>query len=502
MSEPLFYQCVVLDNQDPMMLGRVRARLLTDNYLDMVKSFKNPPFNEEKDKWTEKDPFIFNPLLPYFLYQVPKVEEFIYVLYYNNKFKYRNQFYIQAMFSSPVNSPFEYYVGAQKFTGVGVQYTNPKPLKNQDGTFANNSTKGVFPEPGDNGLLGRGNSDVIVKEDGVLIRTNKYKGTLNSQNSPVGNSKNGFLQLSTFGLNKKLVDNKEIIEFDEVVVMVNYLIEYVIINPENTENTFSGYVYLYKLKPDQRVNSKNLTVDSKIDELKSLILIKEFMALSLENTILFINNFINLINSQNTVDGRVIFVPPNKFPIYYRPSNSMYAIISTSPQANSNNKAIENTNNIYKKIQLNATADFKGYGLINSQNQVGFPRRTKKTLENVFKYDNTPTTYGSLGADKIFLLSQKSEIPGKGKINFDGTLYGISNDKYVDDIIPKTSSLVRGEELIELLNLIVRFLLTHTHSFPLLPPLPVGYDGTNSSIILTELQNAYNKILNENIRLN
>jgi hypothetical protein len=501
MNEPLFYQCVVLDNQDPMMLGRVRARLLTDNYLDMVKSFR-PPFNEEKDKWTERDPFIFNPLLPYFLYQVPKVEEFIYVLYYNKEFKYRNQFYIQAMFSSPVNSPFEYYVGAQKFTGVGVQYTNPKPLKNQDGTFANNSTKGVFPEPGDNGLLGRGNSDVIVKEDGVLIRTNKYKGTLNPQNSPVGNSKNGFLQLSTFGLNKKLVDNKEIIEFDEVVVMVNYLIEYVIINPENTENTFSGYVYLYKLKPDPRVNSKNLTVDSKIDELKSLILIKEFMALSLDNTILFINDFINLVNSQNKIDGRVIFLPQSKFPIYYRPSNSMYAIISSSPQANSNNKAIENTNNIYKKIQLNATADFKGYGLINSQNQVGPPRRTKKTLENVFKYDNTPTTYGSLGADKIFLLSQKSEIPGKGKINFDGTLYGISNDKYVDDIIPKTSSLVRGEELIELLNLIVRFLLTHTHSFPLLPPLPVGYDGTNSSIILTELQNAYNKILNENIRLN
>ena len=284
--------------------------------------------------------------------------------------------------------------------------------------------------------------------------------------------------------------------------MVNYLIEYVIINPENTENTFSGYVYLYKLKPDQRVNSKNLTVDSKIDELKSLILIKEFMALSLDNTILFINDFINLVNSQNKIDGRVIFVPQSKFPIYYRPSNSMYAIISSSPQSNSNNKAIENTNNIYKKIQLNATADFKGYGLINSQNQVGPPRRTKKTLENVFKYDNTPTTYGSLGADKIFLLSQKSEIPGKGKINFDGTLYGISNDKYVDDIIPKTSSLVRGEELIELLNLIVRFLLTHTHSFPLLPPLPVGYDGTNSSIILTELQNAYNKILNENIRLN
>jgi hypothetical protein len=484
-----------------MMLGRVRARLLTDNYLDMVKSFK-PPFNEEKDKWTDRDPFIFNPLLPYFLYQVPKVQEFIYVLYYNKDFKYRNQFYVQAMFSSPVNAPFEYYVGAQKFTGVGVQFTAPKPIKNQNGTYASIATEGVFPEPGDNGLLGRGNSDVIVKEDGVLIRTNKYKGTLNPQNTPIGNNKHGFLQLSTFAFDKKIVDNKEIVEFDEVVVLVNYLIEYVIINPENTENSFSGYVYLYKLKSDPRVNSKNLKVDSRIDDLKSLILIKEFMALPLDGTISFINNFINLINSQNKVDGRVIFVPQSKFPIYYRPSNAMYEIISSSPQANSNNKAIENTNNIYKKIQLNATADFKGYGLIYTLNQVGFPRRTKKTLENVFKYDNTPSTYGSFGADKIFLLSQKSEIPGKGKINFDGTLYGISNGKYVDEIIPKTSSLVRGEELIELLNLIVRFLLTHTHSFPLLPPLPVGYDGTNSSIILTELQNAYNKILNENIRLN
>jgi hypothetical protein len=54
----------------------------------------------------------------------------------------------------------------------------------------------------------------------------------------------------------------------------------------------------------------------------------------------------------------------------------------------------------------------------------------------------------------------------------------------------------------ELINLITRFLLTHTHAYPGLPPVTVTQDGTSVSDILTELQNASQKILNENIRLN
>lgn len=501
MSEPLFYQCVVLDDQDPMMLGRVRARLLTDNYLDMIKSF-DPPFNEETDKWTTKDPFIFNPLLPFFLYQVPKVDEFIYVLYFNKDFKYRNQFYIQAMFSSPINSPKEFYVGAQKFTGVGVQFTPQLPIKNKDGTYPQNAPKGVFPEPGDNALLGRGNADIVVKENGVLIRANKYKGSLNPQSLPVANDKGGFLQITKFDLNKRFSETKEIIEEKEVVVLVNYLVEYLIINPDNPQGIFSGYVYLYKLKQDKRVNSQNLKVDSEIEDLKSLVLVKEFMALNLDRTTAFINDFINTINSQDKIDGRTIFIQGSKFPVFYRPSNSFYSIITTNPEAGQDNISIINSNNIFKNIRLNATAEFNGYGLIYTQGQVGFPTKVNKLKQDVFKYDKNPVTYGTLAADKLFLLSQTTGIPGKGTINFDGTLYGISNEKYTDEIIPKTSSSVRGEELLDLLNLIVRFLISHTHAFPGMPPVPFAYDGTNVSAILAELQSAPQKVLNDNIRLN
>jgi len=88
MSRPIFFQVLVLDNNDPLMLGRIRGTLITDNYADIIRSFDDPPWNEAKDAWTSRDPFIFNPLLPYFIYQVPKVNELVQIMYVNRDFKY------------------------------------------------------------------------------------------------------------------------------------------------------------------------------------------------------------------------------------------------------------------------------------------------------------------------------------------------------------------------------------------------------------------------------
>ena len=102
-NNTLFYQAVVINNEDPMMLGRVRARFQNPpsdmgSYDDIIKSIKNPPWNEEKDPWTSRDPFVFTPLIPYFIYQVPKVEELIQIVYLNKDFKFQNQYYIQSNF--------------------------------------------------------------------------------------------------------------------------------------------------------------------------------------------------------------------------------------------------------------------------------------------------------------------------------------------------------------------------------------------------------------------
>jgi hypothetical protein len=391
-----------------------------------------------------------------------------------------------------------------------MQIQNPKPLKNQDGSLTDRGIhEGVFPQPGDNALLGRGSSDLIVKQDEVLLRAGKFKGQYLKPNEiPVGNPQRSFLQLTKFQSTKQTLEPKIYYELTENVLLTKYLIEWVVTNPENTQGKFSGAVYLYQLKPDSSTNSKNLTVTSDISEnLKKLVATENFSLLNSNDVIKFINNFIKTCNNTNvTVSGVKLFPDNNestKFPMFYRPNILMYSKLdpSTNLGNSATNDEIKNISEIYRGIKLNAALK-GGYGLIYSKGKVGVPKTPVKKVVPQSKYVNAESTYGALGGDMLFLLSHNSQIPGREKINFDNTLYGISAEKFADNIIPNTSSSVRGEQLLELIEMIVRFLVTHTHAYPGLPPVPKTQDGSSTDKILTELNNAVTKILNGNIRLN
>lgn len=518
MSDSILFQCIVIDNDDPLMLGRVRARLRIDNYEDIIKGMED--WNPIQDPWTAKDPFIFNPLLPYFIYQVPKINEIIQVIYVNKEFKYQNQYYVQNNFYSP-NAVFtQYNVGGDKFTGTGMQLKSPRNLKNKvTGAYENQAEKGLYPEPGDNAILGRGNADLIVKEDTVLLRAGKYRANPQSNVTFVGNNKRAFLQLSQYNKVKKDLPVKKIVSSVVAVLQVKYLVEWVITNPENTQNKFCGAVYLYQLKLDPQkflTNSDNLKINTVLPpNLKTLVAQESFNSLGTQDTIDFINAFIKSCNEgTRTVNGTQLFSQNQiKFPIYFRPSNLTYEFLDPTINLTNfqsvpnqlcptgNNDAIrKNIQTIFKGIKLNPN-DVPGFGLIWKQNTVGVPLRTEvKEIEDSM-YIPDFTTVGTLGAEKVVLLSHTT-FNDKPPINFDGTIYGISGETFFDQVIPATSSMVRGEELLELIALIVRYLVTHTHAFNGLPPVPVTQDGTTIENILTELQSASKKILNENIRLN
>ena len=283
------------------------------------------------------------------------------------------------------------------------------------------------------------------------------------------------------------------------------LIEWTITNPENTQNHFTGYIYLYQLKPGTSTNSENLKVGSQVDEnLKVLTFEKEIKGTS-DEIILQINTFIKACNDTNTFEGYKLFADnqgSTKFPMYYRPTNQIYKKINPSALSGTTSSTeVKNILKIYSGIKI-TPAIKGGYSLIYSKNNLSAIATPKRKVIDNSTYVPQQATYSALGGDKVFLLSHNSAIPSKGKINFDNTLYGITPEQYGDEIVPKTSSMVRGEELMELINLIVRFLVTHTHAYPGLPPVPVTQDGTSAQSILSELQNAVNKILNGNIRLN
>jgi hypothetical protein len=100
-------------------------------------------------------------------------------------------------------------------------------------------------------------------------------------------------------------------------------------------------------------------------------------------------------------------------------------------------------------------------------------------------------------------LSQDSNNPTRGKIDFSNTIYGFNDTDIANkNLLNKTSSTVRGEELLELLNMIVIFLLGHVHAHPGLPPDPVSQDGLSAQTLMDKLNKAYTEVLNSNIRIN
>jgi hypothetical protein len=158
---------------------------------------------------------------------------------------------------------------------------------------------------------------------------------------------------------------------------------------------------------------------------------------------------------------------------------------------------------LINSIVVTATDLTPGYGTVYKNFKQPEPFNKVQEIvvpASVVKGDNT---VAALGADQLFLLSHKSTTPGKDQIDLQGTIYGISGGTFNDVILPNTSSTVRGEELMELLQLIVNFLITHDHPYPMLPPSPISRaSNISTDDVLKKMQEAYQKVLNSNIRIN
>jgi hypothetical protein len=506
----------VYDNQDPMMLGRIRVIPETKNYNDIIASVEN--WDEAKDIWTSRDPLLFIPLLPFYLSQTPKKDEYVHIIYLNRMSEFNNQFYIQGPFSSPMTTPFENYQGAKKFLAAGDRIKQGMSLKNQEGEYRDKNSEGIFPEPGDNALLGRGTSDVIIKENEVLIRAGKTK-ELTKDKFPIGNQNRAFLQLTRFTQTKKTLPTETKYRLVQDIQLVKKMIVWDITNLDNTMSVFTGSVKLYNLKGSAKVNTDNFKYDTILNltsgedygaELESV----SFMGKSFQESVKIINDFISKIFDPNvSFTGITINNPQNisnSFPFVVTPSKQTYETGKKFTPTNALGDMVEYVNykRFFNRIKLNNSKE-DGWFLV-SDNKGGKPLfgpqgTLKEESVTPTTFQDEDVTYGVLGAQKVFLLSQSSTSP-KGQIDLSNTLYGIPQDKFVgagDTLFEKTYSTVRGEELIKLIEKIVEFLNNHVHPHAnMVPDEATQGSKTTKTSINQLLADVNNTVLNQNIRIN
>lgn len=499
------WSAIVIDNNDPMKLNRVRVQFDTEFYDPIINSVPDTINGKEtKDKtktpvdlvpefkWSKFDPLCCLPFLPLFISTTPKKGEYVNIIFPNNQYKHGEQYYIQGPFSTPL-SLYQEDGNASRLAATKERLATSITPNSSD-------TEGVFAEPEDFQIQGRGRCDVIIKDDDIILRAGRSENLPENANTILrANQRRSFIQLSSYNTRLSLLDDTETLLISPDDSFVKTLIEWVIINPENTQNNFQTTVNLYKLKPLSGYTCNNLKIDSQIQSQdKSLITSMTFSGTQ-ENIINNITTFISQLN-----EGKLNIKPfpritvENQFPCFIRPSETTYKWIVES--TNTGVTQFTNVTNFFSNIKFKTLV---GSGLLYSYDLVGNQNKVKIVAQKNYKEDNIPTTYGIFGGDKLLFLSHETKIPDKEKIILgkDGLL-GITQRELIEKIIPNTNSFVRGEQLLEFITLIVNFLTTHTHSFPGLPPVLISYDGTNIQDILSKLQNAHNTILNSNIRIN
>jgi hypothetical protein len=274
-----------------------------------------------------------------------------------------------------------------------------------------------------------------------------------------------------------------------------------------TGSTFyNGNVKLYSLLPKDQTKTTVINMDTPLDEYKSgPEYTLEFTGQTLENGVKIVNQFISGVNNGKiNVQGYQQFPfendtqLTNQFPFYFRPTKNNIDKLASTGATNFNM-----VNNFFRKIKLLPSDKQFGSVLVWSKNLIGEQLTPETSTLRQSVYNPNPVSYGTLAADFVYFLSHKSDIPSKQKIVLEPkeTLYGIPQQIFTENIINNTDPMVRGNELMKLLTLIVNFLASHVHNINE-APIQIGVDGTQLSEIYKILQDADNSILNQNIRLN
>jgi hypothetical protein len=486
---------------------KIRAREISKVKPDLDKlDFK---------KWSAQDPFVFVSLLPIFFNQAPKVGENVLLIYANpDDDSFDDQYWIQASPSNILNINYEDYLQTLSNTGMGDNIAKGRtlvgpasnvlgsPLDVGNPKLINQSMECVFPESDEIAVMGRGTSDIIIGDNNLLIRVGKVK-SLTPNRIPEKNPYRSFIDLSRF--TSKTITYPlpyQYFYLQNTPLPVRKYLEYDIDNLESDSSnggTFSGEIRIYDLKQSDKTLSTNINENTILNDVvgNAPIFQHAFQGVPIEQVAILFNKILNSATSF----GGLISIPPSvnyvmrdpRYPLYFRYGPNISEAL--------NERGIRRDNAVLFKNSV-IYMGLIGNGVIYGPNDV--VKLPVPKSEVVFKKQTLPTedTYLTLGSRTLYLLSHDTNIESKGFVDISDGVCKLSQKK-LEDIVSKTDPMVRGDELMKLISLIVSFLVSHVHNPNEGPDAgPYGANKVTIQTILTALENANNTILNQNIRIN
>jgi len=526
-----FAECI--DNADPLYIGRIRALPLSPNSNDttLVDSNIAP--------WSTEDPHIYLSMIPYHINVIPMKGELVMAMAADGYKDTLDKIYIGPVVSHPSKAKMDKSSNSIRMSSKNNQgvlgETYLKGNTSTDLLSPEASKKGVFPNPEDVALIGRDNTDIILgmRESSmpdetdessenwyqqIINRTGKYKEAAEST-KPDRYNKPSFIQLNTF--NKKYTyEEKEVPDVNTNDTFLNSMVVYHI-DPTTlslTTSTNQGYVALYEVNVNLIMGGeyKNEDIPGITSGVLNEPLVRSnFTALSISETRTLINDFISNVDSGDFTALRKTLTSPDTIkkqpsiihPLYFRPhSGNLEIMESSKPSGAYPTQAVfdlwksDLVSGIQNKVKLSGV-DTNGYGLALTTEKREVTTEATTKMEKKLVLQGGKQGFVTIGSDKVYIFSHDST--DLGYINLSDTSYGLSQEKLIKDIDGKTNSMVRGEELLKLLEKMVDFIEGHVHEYHGHTCCPQAKDSPATvPEIRTLLAEAPIKVLNQNIRIN
>jgi hypothetical protein len=478
----------VVNAQDPLGLGRIRIEFLDKTNSSIEKSVPN------YKSWDDNDPFMFYPFLPVQVNIIPKENQVVKLVFWDTENNSLNKEYISGPYVNAFDFPGQGIDRQLQSTSKGVRIKREPNIFKENGELIDPNTKGVVPNPGDVASHGNYGTDVLHTRNGITLRAGKlddekYRKT----KKPIAYKKLARISVKKYDQTIEL-QNKDILDDEPQHLPITTIVEYLVDDIGSTNTLFNGSISVYKIVNHiyNVTDTANFNQQTQVaDSSKALIYSKTYSGITLEQMGReFSQELRNIDMSETQGDLNPEFYRINTHPFYYKPSQQFFDSLTTA-------RASLNTKTLYDYVNLGKT---KAFGLSYSTTEKYVPsKRVKKAIVVQNKVDK-PTTVATMISDMLYLLAYEANTPNDAdKINFAAlSNYELSQEELLREVLPKTFSGVRGEPLLYLIELMIKWMMTHVHN----PAEPgIGPEGLKEEL-MKEIQSAREKIINQKLRIN